>query len=143
MARNKKAEKLGKKVLTLFTQRITDEIFLFMQRNPELLKEYQEAVKSSSAHGVNAVIGKMITEAYDLENLNKETNPDCPLLKKYTRHGVRWKEDKKTRMHKDVMYGGSSLFNNHKKRTDTSEVREKDLAELQQDSLFGDEPEKK
>ena len=139
MARNKEAEQLGKKVLTLFTQRITDEIFLFLQRNPELLAEYRKAVQHSSAHGVNAVLGKMITEAYDLENLNKETNPDCPLLKKYTRHGVRWKKDKSTRLQKKVMYGGNSLFSSHKKRTDTSENKERAEAGLEQESLFKEE----
>ena len=76
-------------------------------------------MKNSSAHGVNAVLGKMITEAYDLENLNKETNPESKLLKKYTRHGVRWDKDRTRRMAKKVMYGGEDLFSGETKRRET------------------------
>ena len=119
MAGNKEAEALGRKVLELFTYRITDEIFQFIEKHPELLEQYREAVKNSSAHGVNAVWGKMITEAYDLENLNKETNPESKLLKKYTRHGVRWDKDRTRRMAKKVMYGGEDLFSGETKRRET------------------------
>ena len=71
-----------------------------IERDPALLKEYKEAVKTYSAHSVNATLGKMIAEAYGLGNLQKESNPDSALLKRYTRHYVYWdrnKEEKKRR----------------------------------------------
>lgn len=91
---------MGRKAITAFTKRLTDEIFLFIERDPALLKEYKEAVKTYSAHSVNATLGKMIAEAYGLGNLQKESNPDSALLKRYTRHYVYWdrnKEEKKRR----------------------------------------------
>lgn len=109
MASDLKAEQLGKKVLTRFTRRIVDQVFLFIQNDPELLREYQEVVRESTPNGVNSVLGRMITEAYDLINLNKEKRPESRLLKKYTRHAVRWeKED--LQLQKKVMYGDQDLF---------------------------------
>lgn len=81
MASDLKAEQLGKKVLTRFTRRIVDEVFLFIQNDPELLQEYQDVVRESTPNGVNSVLGRMITEAYDLINLNKEKRPESTLLK--------------------------------------------------------------
>lgn len=109
MASDLKAEQLGKKVLIRFTRRIVDQVFLFIQDDPELLREYQEVVRESTPNGVNSVLGRMITEAYDLINLNKEKRPESRLLKKYTRHAVRWeKED--LQLQKKVMYGDQNLF---------------------------------
>lgn len=109
VASDLKAEQLGKKVLIRFTRRIVDQVFLFIQDDPELLREYQEVVRESTPNGVNSVLGRMITEAYDLINLNKEKRPESRLLKKYTRHAVRWeKED--LQLQKKVMYGDQNLF---------------------------------
>jgi hypothetical protein len=112
MKEDRKAEKLGRKVINAFTRRITDEIFLFLERDPELVKEYRAAVKKYSAHSVNAALGKMISEAYGLGNLSKETKPDCPLLKRYTRHYVRWDQvgEKKRTGKSEKDYAETGLF---------------------------------
>lgn len=70
--KKRKIERLGRKAITAFTKRLTDEIFLFIERDPALLKEYKEAVKTYSAHSVNATLGKMIAEAYGLGNLQRK-----------------------------------------------------------------------
>ena len=49
MREKRKIERLGRKAITAFTKRLTDEIFLFIERDPALLKEYKEAVKTYSA----------------------------------------------------------------------------------------------
>lgn len=72
MREKRKIERLGRKAITAFTKRLTDEIFLFIERDPALLKEYKEAVKTYSAHSVNATLGKMIAEAYGLGNLQRK-----------------------------------------------------------------------
>lgn len=118
MEKISKAEKLGKKVITKYTKRITDEIFLFLQSDPHLLKEYKEAVKTSSQHGVNSIIGKMITDAYQLENSGIEVRPDCSLLKQYTKHKIKIKQEKKKVPTDNVpdIYKGSDLFAPPKKK---------------------------
>lgn len=136
MASDLKAEQLGKKVLTRFTRRIVDEVFLFIQNDPELLQEYQDVVRESTPNGVNSVLGRMITEAYDLINLNKEKRPESRLLKKYTRHAVRW-EKEALQLQKKVMYGDQDLFS-LKPATEKTEKKEKKPRKRgpEQESLF-------
>jgi len=83
-----KTEKLGHKAIRKFTKCITDQLFIFIQQDEELFKEYLEAATESTTQGVNSVLGKMITEAYHLENVGVEAAPKSQLLKKYTRHTV-------------------------------------------------------
>ena len=98
-------EALYKEILDeylLTYQTLSDKIERLDKRIEELATqdEYKEAVKTYSAHSVNATLGKMIAEAYGLGNLQKESNPDSALLKRYTRHYVYWdrnKEEKKRR----------------------------------------------
>lgn len=139
MARNQKAERLGKKLLNRFTRRITDEIFLFLEKDPELYQEYQKVLEESSQSSVNSVLGKIITEAYDLENLNKETHPESKLLKKYTRHGVRW-EKAASQVRKKVLYGGENLFtlNKEEERSGSTEKKEQKKEAPREESLFGE-----
>ena len=121
MREKRKIERLGRKAITAFTKRLTDEIFLFIERDPALLKEYKEVVKTYSAHSVNATLGKMIAEAYGLGNLQKEGHPDSTLLKRYTRHYVYWdrnREEKKRRgqeQEKDLGLFGRSRRKRRKK----------------------------
>lgn len=133
MASDLKTEKLGKKLLSRFTRQLTDQVFLFLQQDPELYQEYQALVRESSSNGVNSVLGRMITEAYDLVNLNKETHPQSPLLKKYTRHAIRWeKED--LEVQKKVLYGDRDLFTpNPRPSEEKKTVRKKGP---DQESLF-------
>lgn len=133
MASDLKTEKLGKKLLSRFTRQITDQVFLFLQEDPELYAEYQAQVRESTANGVNSVLGRMITEAYDLVNLNKEKHPRSPLLKKYTRHAVRWEKDD-LEVQKKVLYGDRDLFSPKTKPSEERKVPPKKGPE--QESLF-------
>lgn len=136
VASDLKAEQLGKKVLTRFTRQIVDQVFQFIENDPELLQEYQDVVRESTPNGVNSVLGRMITEAYDLINLNKEKRPRSGLLKKYTRHAVRWeKED--LQLQKKVMYGDQDLFS-LKPAPEKPEKKEKKARKRgpEQESLF-------
>lgn len=133
MASDLKTEKLGKKLLSRFTRQITDQVFLFLQEDPELYQEYQERVRESTANGVNSVLGRMVTEAYDLVNLNKEKHPRSPLLKKYTRHAVRWEKDN-LEVQKKVLYGDRNLFSSQPKSAEEKRAPKKKGPD--QESLF-------
>jgi hypothetical protein len=146
MRDDKQVEKLGRKVINAFTRRITDEIFLFMEGSPELLREYKAVVKRYSSHSVNAALGKMICVAYGLENLTVETKPDSPLLKKYTRHYVNWNRTRKKRKRvaRDIS-GQMGLFAEKRpKRKVSRPARRRMPAEpARENSLFeGVEPKK-
>lgn len=105
-----KAEKLGKKALTKFTKVITDQFFLFLENDAHLLKEYKAAVKEGTQQSVNSVLGKIITDAYHLENIGIENNPECMLLKKYTKHKVQLPKKKLITDDVPERYRGSNLF---------------------------------
>jgi len=105
-----KTEKLGHKAIHKFTKCITDQLLLFIEQDKDLFKEYQTAAAESTSQGVNSVLGKMITEAYHLENVGVETSPKSKLLKKYTRHIVS--QSKKKSITDDVpdILKGDDLF---------------------------------
>ena len=125
MREKRQIERLGRKAITAFTKRLTDEIFLFIERDPALLKEYKEAVKTYSAHSVNATLGKMIAEAYGLGNLQKESNPDSALLKRYTRHYVYWDRNKEEKKRRGKALG---LFGRSRRKRRTKAVKKPRVA---------------
>ena len=124
MREKRQIERLGRKAITAFTKRLTDEIFLFIERDPALLKEYKEAVKTYSAHSVNATLGKMIAEAYGLGNLQKESNPDSALLKRYTRHYVYWDRNKEEKEREQAL----GLFGRSRRKRRTKAVKKPRVA---------------
>lgn len=123
-----KTEKLGHKAIRKFTKCITDQLFIFIQQDEELFKEYLDAATESTTQGVNSVLGKMITEAYHLENVGVEAAPKSQLLKKYTRHTVS-----KKGITDDVpeMLKGDNLFA-PKYMTPAKKAKEKPKKKVQQ-----------
>lgn len=119
-----KTEKFGKKVLDKYTACITDQIFLYIQSDAHLLKEYRALIKEAGNQRFNSVFGKMITEAYHLENDGLDHNPECTLLTKYTKHKLQ--RPKKKAITDDVpdIYKGSDLFAPPKKNKKLLKIRE-------------------
>lgn len=75
------AKKVGKNAIKLFNRRITDEIFLTIQRDRNLMREYLEAVRKQGAETVNQEIGKIVKAAYKLtDSKEREENPSCTLI---------------------------------------------------------------
>lgn len=136
-----KTEKLGKKALNKFTKRITDEWFIFIQNDAALLKEYHAAVKESTQQGVNSALGKMITEAYHLENLGIETKPDCTLLKKYTKHKVQLTRKNLSPDEIPEQFKGTNLFAKPKKSKKNAKINKKQKninKHIEETALFED-----
>jgi hypothetical protein len=105
-----KTEKLGRNAIHKFTKCVTDQLLIFIEHDDELLKEYKDAVDESTTQGVNSVLGKMITEAYHLENVGVETAPKSKLLKKYTKHVVSQNKKKGITDEVPEMFKGDDLF---------------------------------
>ncbi|RWX44860.1 hypothetical protein H206_01292 [Candidatus Electrothrix aarhusensis] len=65
-------------------KKITNELFLIIQNDRELMKEYLRAVENSTLETVNQTIGKEIKKAYGLVNCNnREDNPSCTLIQSH------------------------------------------------------------
>lgn len=61
-------EKFADKVISLKNKTITDEVFLLIQNDKELMYKYLRLVEDCGLDLVNRTIGKYIKERYQLTN---------------------------------------------------------------------------
>ena len=71
------------KVLDRFTKEITDQIFLFIQNDKELLRDYLHLLNETHLTSVNSSIAKAVKKRYDLTNLNSKGAPKSLLILDY------------------------------------------------------------
>ncbi len=65
-------------------RRITNEIFLVIQKDGDLMYHYLRAVENSGLDTVNQQIGKAVKAAYQLDNANeRENDPSCTLIQSH------------------------------------------------------------
>lgn len=77
-------EQIAQKAIAQMNKRITNEIFLLIQNNHSLMREYLRAVEDVGLDTVNQQIGKAIKAGYHLINLNdREDNPSCTLIQSH------------------------------------------------------------
>ena len=71
-------------VISKMNKRITNEIFILIQNDRQLMQEYLDLVHEHGAHSVHSGIGKEIKRTYGLKNLNdREDNPSCTLIQSH------------------------------------------------------------
>jgi hypothetical protein len=81
-----KPQEIAKKAIACMNKRITNEIFLIIQNDRELMLEYLRAVEKDGLDKVNQNIGKEVKKAYSLVNINeRENNPSCTLIQSHTK----------------------------------------------------------
>jgi hypothetical protein len=64
-------------------------VFLNIQNNEELMREYQRQVNENSLRTVNMAIGKKVREVFDLENDVECKTPKSWLIQGFTLHKKR------------------------------------------------------
>jgi hypothetical protein len=75
---------IAKDAIELMNKRITNEIFLIIQNNRELMHNYLRAVEKNGLDTVNQQIGKAVKEQYQLVNMDdREDNPSCTLIQSH------------------------------------------------------------
>lgn len=65
---------------------ITDLFFIEIEKDEELLKEYNDLVNAKGSHSLNPQFGKLIAKYWNLENQGKCTNPRSNLISFYEKH---------------------------------------------------------
>jgi bisphosphoglycerate-independent phosphoglycerate mutase (AlkP superfamily) len=80
------ANKYAEEVVRDFMRNITDHVFLNIQNNERLMREYQTRVNENSLQAVNAAIGKKIRKIFDLKNDGECNTPKSWLIKDFTFH---------------------------------------------------------
>ena len=79
-----KPSEIAQKAIDIMNKQITNEIFMIIQNNRELMHEYLRAVESDGLNTVNQTIGKKVKDAYQLDNINdREDNPSCTLIQSH------------------------------------------------------------
>ena len=69
------------------TEDITDRVFMMIQGNPQLRRDYGNLIATgTSKHGLNARLGKRIREHFCLQNIGRCRNPKSHLIESYERH---------------------------------------------------------
>ena len=77
-------QEIAGRAVERMNRRLTDEIFLLIQDDRELMHEYLRAVESEGLDNVNRLIGRAVREAYQLENApERENNPRSTLIQSH------------------------------------------------------------
>jgi hypothetical protein len=73
-------EKFAKEAIAKFNERITDEIFLFIQNDRILMQKYLRTVEKHTLDKTNQKIGKQIKDLYNFINIGRENSPSSTLI---------------------------------------------------------------
>jgi len=75
-------------VVDNFIHDITDSLFLYIENDKDVMKEYMTNVNRFGLDQVNMTLGFKIKERLSLENDGENNNPKSKLIKSYTYHKV-------------------------------------------------------
>lgn len=77
-------KKFADEVLNKFSKEITDQVFLSIQNNRELMHEYLRLISKNSIDTVNQQIGKAVKSRYKLSNADsRQDDPKSTLIKSH------------------------------------------------------------
>ena len=79
----------AEQVVNSFVEDITEHLFLSIEQNDDIMREYMTNVNRFGLDILNMAIGKKIKELLNLENIDENTNPKSRLIKTYTRHKIK------------------------------------------------------
>jgi len=77
-------KKFLEKVITEKNKRITDDFFLFIENDRELMKDYLYLVEEKGLQNVNKQIALGIEEEYKLISFGKNDEPESKLITTYS-----------------------------------------------------------
>lgn len=78
------SSEIADQAISILNKKITNEIFLIIQNDRNLMREYLRAVEREGLDTVNRTIGKKVKQAYHLTNLNdREDDPSCTLIQSH------------------------------------------------------------
>ena len=77
-------------VLNKFAGLITDQVFLMIQNDKELMQEYLNLLASGKdPHTLNCKLGKQIKSKLNLDNAGRCNKPKSTLIRSYERHKIK------------------------------------------------------
>jgi len=82
------ADTYAEKVVRDFITDITDYVFLAIEQNDELMREYMSNVNSNGLTAVNTSIGRTVKELLNLDNDEEVKARKSRLIETYTKHKI-------------------------------------------------------
>lgn len=79
-------EEFAQKVIDKFNEELTDLIFQYIENDAELMHDYLRLVSDKDLDTVNKALGRKIKEKFDVDNLERNTNPKSKLIQSYMKH---------------------------------------------------------
>jgi len=77
-------KEIAEEAIRKLNKKITNEIFLIIQNDRNLMKEYLRAVETDGLDTVDQTIGKAVKNSYELVNTNdREDDPSCTLIQSH------------------------------------------------------------
>jgi hypothetical protein len=76
-------EEIAQTAIAKMNKKITNEIFLIIQNDRELMHEYLRAVEANGLDTVNQQIGKEVKGSYNLNDDGRENKPSCTLIQSH------------------------------------------------------------
>lgn len=80
------AEKFAKKVVEQFCKELTDQLFLYIENDKALMREYLHIVSKEKLEPVNQTLGLQFKKLFKVNNLDVNKNPKSKLIDSYTEH---------------------------------------------------------
>ena len=79
-----KPDVIAQKAIEKLNKQITNEVFLIIQSDKDLMHNYLKAVEEKGLDVVNRTIGLEVKKQYNLVNINdREENPSCTLIQSH------------------------------------------------------------
>jgi len=78
------SKEIAQQAIRKMNKQITNDIFLIIQNDRDLMHAYLRVVEKSGLDTVNQTIGKEVKSSYQLVNIDdREDNPDCTLIQSH------------------------------------------------------------
>ena len=75
---------IAQEAISKLNKEITNNIFLIIQNDRDLMQKYLHTVQELGLDQVNTTIGKEVKAAYNLKNIDdREDNPSCTLIQSH------------------------------------------------------------
>ena len=76
-------KKFNDKVIAQYSKTITNSVFLMIQNDKALMKEYLKLVNLHNVHTVNKTLGRKIKDSFNLSNTTRENKPTSTLIQSH------------------------------------------------------------
>lgn len=78
------SKQIAEEAIKKLNKKITNEVFLIIQNDRELMHEYLGAIEIEGLDKANQTIGRAVKDSYSLVNVNeRENNPSCTLIQSH------------------------------------------------------------